>query len=346
MKRAVLISLIGATVLLADLTTNVQNQQSEQHQIRKSDQKSLQSQKSYTDNKSIGNEKSVSKNLTKSFNSIKSLQKTISYNKSDGWSITINFVSFFLKELRKQHYNRKAFFLTNRDLGMTDYIVAKDDRWGSIYNLEKKEAMELEATYRHGLNKRKTRKVAKYINLLYNTGNIIKNAILGLKSQKVTFDNVRELSRQALSKAKRATKKERLKIRNCNYGGNTNSVVCNNGEYAIELTNNIPRLYINGNLWYSSYEIVGIKPTLTLNFSKNNSEAMSKLNQMQSTKSVAKMIRDYTQQLKQKGLTKIAQQIESRFIEDTLSNGKTKSVNTIVNAINSGSPIAVLNIFK
>ena len=346
MKRAVLISLIGATVLFADLTTNVQNQQSKQHQMRKSDQKSLQSQKSFTDNKSIGNEKSVSKNLTKSFNSIKSLQKSISYNQSDGWGVTINFASYFLKELRKQHYNRKAFFLTNRDLGMTDYITAESDRWGSIYNLGKKEAMELEATYRHGLDKRKTKKVAKYINLLYNTGNIIKNAILQLRSQKVSFDNVRELSRQALSKAKRSTRRERLRIRGCNYGGNTNSVVCNSGEYTIELTNSIPKLYVNGNIWYSAYEIAGMKPTLTLNFSKNNSEAMSKLEQMQSTRSVAKMIRDYTQRLKQKGQTRIAQQIESRFIEDTLSNGKTKSVNSVVNAINSGSPIAVLNIFK
>ncbi len=347
MEKIVILILATASFVLADLNTNVQKQESKQHSYRYSDQKSLQNQKSFSKNETIGKEKSISKNLSKTFSNISTLNKTVSFNENSGWSVSINFTSFLINELRKLGWNEKAFFITNDDLGLNDFVVAEDEEWGSIYNLGKKEALEAEAKYRKKLDKRKTAKVAYYINLLYYTGNVIKNAIYELrKYQRINFDNIEYLSRQAIINAYKRTRRRKIRVRNCHFAGNTDTITCKSGLYTLALTPFIPNLYVNGALWYSANEIASMRPVITLSFSKSNTEALSKLEQIQSTKTVAKLIRDYTQKLRQKGETQLAQRIESKFIEDTLTKGKTRSVNSVLNAISSGSPIAVLKLFQ
>ena len=108
----------------------------------------------------------------------------------------------------------------------------------------------------------------------------------------------------------------------------------------------MPNLLINGYLYYSSSNIGFTKPTLTLSFATNLNQALSLLEQNAQTASIAKMIREYTQKLESEGKTKIANEIKSRFVEKALTININNQTNAIVNAINSGSPIAVLNIFK
>ena len=134
----------------------------------------------------------------------------------------------------------------------------------------------------------------------------------------------------------------------CNFGGNLDTVSCqtNQGIFTLKLTDSVPNLLINGYLYYSSSNIGFTKPTLTLSFATNLNQALSLLEQNAETASIARMIREYTQKLESEGKTKIANEIKSRFVEKALTTNITTQTNAVVNAINSGSPIAVLNIFK
>ena len=137
-------------------------------------------------------------------------------------------------------------------------------------------------------------------------------------------------------------------VYSCNFGGNLDTISCqtNKGIFTLKLTDSVPNLLINGYLYYSSSNIGFTKPTLTLSFATNLNEALSLLEQNAETASIARMVREYCQKLESEGKTKIANEIKSKFIEKALTTNVTTNTNAVINAINSGSPIAVLNIFK
>lgn len=139
-----------------------------------------------------------------------------------------------------------------------------------------------------------------------------------------------------------------MRIRHCRFGGNLDTFICRSdkGVATLIITNAIPTLLINGAVYYSATDIGFTKPMLTIAFSSNTNEALSKLAQDSSTAALTKLIRDYTNKLESEGKSKIASEIKARYVEKALTSNITTQTSAVVNAINSGSPIAVLNIFK
>jgi hypothetical protein len=344
-----IIFLIFPYLLFADITTNsqksIQKSKSEKEQIQK--QQQLQHQKSKT--LAHGKEKSLNKNVTNSISFIKSFNRTASKNASGTWSIQLNPIPYILMELQKLGWNKNAFFLTNKDLGFNFSYGRGDDE---VIDLNAKEFYTQKAQIRGRIDRDKIKKIQKLINLLYVTGQLVDETATQLKHfPTLNFLDFRKKIDHAILNSYKKLRKNGVKnayIYNCNFGGNLDTISCNTdkGIFTLKLTDSVPNLLINGYLYYSSSNIGFTKPTLTLSFATNLNQALSFLEQNAETASITKIIREYTQKLESEGKTKIANEIKSKFIEKALTTNITNQTSAIINAINSGSPIAVLNIFR
>jgi len=348
MKKLSLI-LVSFIFSFADIATSTQksNQKSKSEKEQLQQQKQLQHQKSKT--LSHGKEKSINKNVTKSFSFIKSFNRTASKSATGTWTIQLNPIPYILLELQNLGWDRQAFFLTNKDLGF-DFVTGSGE--DEIIDLNAKEFYIQKAQIRGKINRDKLQKIQKLINILYVTGQLVDKTTTYLKHfPSLNFLDFRKKIDFALKRAYQDLEKNGVKkayVYSCNFGGNLDTISCNTnkGIFTLKLTDSVPNLLINGYLYYSSSNIGFTKPTLTLSFATNLNQALSLLEQNAQTASIAKMIREYTQKLESEGKTKIANEIKSRFVEKALTININNQTNAIVNAINSGSPIAVLNIFK
>jgi len=336
-------------LLFADITTTTQksNQKSESEKEQLQQQQQIQTQHSKTLN--LGKEKSINKNITKSLSFIKSFNRTINKNATGTWSIQLNPIPYILLQLQKLGWNRKAFFLTNKDLG---FDFSNGDGEDEIIDLNAKDFYTQKAQVRGRIGRNKLQNIQKLINILYTTGQLVDKTTTYLKHfPTLNFLEFRKKIYFALNKAYKDLQKNGVKktyVYSCNFGGNLDSITCNTSQaiFTLKLTDSVPNLLINGYLYYSSNNIGFTKPTLTLSFATNVNQALSILEQNNETASIAKAVREYCQKLESEGKTKIANQIKSKFVEKALTTNITAQTNSVVNAINSGSPIAVLNIFK
>jgi hypothetical protein len=336
-------------LLFADITTSTQksNQKlkSEKEQLQHQEQLQYQKSKTLTQ----GKEKSINKNVTQSLSFIKSFNRTASRSATGTWTIQLNPIPYILIELQRLGWDRQAFFLTNKDLGF-DFVSGEGDN--EIIDLNAKEFYTQKAQIRGKISRDKLQKIQKLINILYITGQLVDRTTTYLKHfPSLNFLDFRKKIDLALKKAYLDLKKngvEKAYVYSCNFGGNLDTISCNTnkGIFTLKLTDSVPNLLINGYLYYSSSNIGFTKPTLTLSFATNLNQALSLLEQNAETASIARMIRKYTQKLESEGKTKIANEIKSKFVEKALTTNITTQTNAIVNAINSGSPISVLNIFK
>jgi len=348
MKKISLI-LIPFVFSFADITTSTQksNQKSQSQREQLQQQEQLQHQQSKT--LTIGKEKSINKNVTNSLSFIKSFNRTASKTATGTWTIQLNPIPYILMELQRFGWNRQAFFLTNKDLGF-DFISGSGD--DEVIDLNAKDFYTQKAQVRGRISRDKLQKIQKLINVLYVTGQLVDKTTTYLKHfPTLNFLDFRKKIDLALKRAYLDLQKNGVKrayIYSCNFGGNLDTISCNadKGVFTLKLTDSVPNLLINGYLYYSSSNIGFTKPTLTLSFATNLNEALSLLEQNTKTASITRLIREYCQKLQSEGKTKIANQIKSKFIEKALTTNITTQTNAIVNAINSGSPIAVLNIFK
>jgi len=336
-------------LLFADIQTSTQksNQKSKSEKEQLQQQEQLQHQQSKT--LTQGKEKSINKNVTQSLSFIKSFNRTASKSATGTWTIQLNPIPYILLELQNLGWDRQAFFLTNKDLGF-NFIEGEDD--DEVIDLNAKEFYTQKAQIRGKIERDKLQKIQKLINILYITGQLVDRTTTYLKHfPSLNFLDFRKKIDFALKRAYQDLEKNGVKkayVYSCNFGGNLDTISCNTnkGIFTLKLTDSVPNLLINGYLYYSSSNIGFTKPTLTLSFATNLNQALSLLEQNAQTASIARMIREYTQKLESEGKTKIANEIKSRFVEKALTTNITTQTNAIVNAINSGSPIAVLNIFK
>jgi len=253
--------------------------------------------------------------------------------------------------MKLQHlgWDRQAFFLTNKDLGFNFVTGEGDDE---IIDLNTKDFYTQKAQLRGKIGRDKLQKIQKLINILYVTGQLVDKTTTYLKHfPSLNFLDFRKKIDFALKKAYLDLQKngvKRVYLYSCNFGGNLDTISCqtDKGIFTLKLTDSVPNLLINGYLYYSSSNIGFTKPTLTLSFATNLNQALSLLEQNTETASITKLIREYCQKLESEGKTKIANEIKSRFVEKALTTNVITNTNAIINAINSGSPIAVLNIFK
>jgi len=348
MKRLSLI-LVSFIFSFADITTSAQksNQKTQSKKEQLQQQEQLQHQQSKT--LTQGKEKSINKNVTQSLSFIKSFNRTASKTATGSWTIQLNPIPYILMELQRLGWDRQAFFLTNRDLDF-DFVTGSGE--GEIIDLNAKEFYMQKAQVRGKISRDKLQTIQNLINILYITGQLVDKTTTYLKHfPSLNFLDFRKKIDFALKRAYLDLQKNGIKkayVYSCNFGGNLDTISCNTnkGIFTLKLTDSVPNLLINGYLYYSSSNIGFTKPTLTLSFATNLNQALSLLEQNAETASIARMIREYTQKLESEGKTKIANEIKSRFVEKALTTNITTQTNAVVNAINSGSPIAVLNIFK
>jgi hypothetical protein len=104
--------------------------------------------------------------------------------------------------------------------------------------------------------------------------------------------------------------------------------------------------FLNEGKWYSEDVIAYKTFVINANFAKSDADALAILAQDARTKSIATAIRDYTSKLEQKGLTKQASAIKQRFIEKAMTTNVSQNTQATIQAINSGSPTAVLKVFQ
>ena len=335
--------------LFADITTSTQksNQKSKSEKEQLQQQEQLQHQQSKT--LTLGKEKSINKNVTQSLSFIKSFNRTVSKSATGTWTIQLNPIPYILMELQNLGWDRQAFFLTNKDLGF-DFVSGEGD--DEIIDLNAKDFYTQKAQLRGKIGRDKLQKIQKLINVLYITGQLVDRTTTYLKHfPSLNFLDFRKKIDFALKKAYLDLQKNGVKkayVYSCNFGGNLDIISCqtDKGIFTLKLTDSVPNLLINGYLYYSATNIGFTKPTLTLSFATNLNEALSLLEQNAETASIARMIKKYCQKLESEGKTKIANEIKSKFIEKAITTNITTQTNAIVNAINSGSPIAVLNIFR
>ncbi len=331
------------STLFGDITTSTQKQEQKTKSKKEQTQRSQTEQLQHNKQLSKGKEKSISRSLTYTLNNIRSNSHTVARTKSGAWIIQLNPIPHILLQMRELGWNKKAFFLSNKDIG-TAYFVDNDE---DIIDLNAQSYYDAKAKMRGRIDQKVMQNIANYINLLNYSGRVAEKAANYMQHYpKTSFSDIEKLAKAAVYKAYKNTRKEYIDIYECRYGGNLDTYECNNGKYVLILTNSIPTLLKNGIPFYSGTNIGYSRPLLTVTFATNTNDAFTKLIQDQNTRTVAKLIRDYTSKLESKGKTKIAQEIKSKFIEKALNTNLQTSVNTVVNAINSGSPIAVLNIFK
>lgn len=346
--KKIIFCLFCASLLLADINNNVQQSTNEQDSKRSSNQ--IQEQKSKTMNKTLGqgSEKSYSNTTTDTLSKIESQNFTATKSVNGSLSLAINPVPIIIKTFRELGWDKRSFFLTMDDIGVVDYVVASDDDYGELQNLGKLEGIRNEAARQKRISPKSIHNLRQHISLLYNTGLLMRNAVLLLqRTPDLSVDDFENKVKQAASTAYNQTNQTVLEINQCNYGGDMNSYVCEGGKYTLILTNSVPTLLVDGSSWYSAQSVGHIQnASLNLSFANSMQDAFSKLTQNQASKSVAGMVRDYTNKLTQEGQSEVANAIKSKFVEKSLTTGTNKTASATVNAINSGSPTAVLKVFQ
>jgi hypothetical protein len=347
MKKPIILSLtlplFFVSSLFADISNQTSNQKSEQESERNSEQKSINQSDTKTLQESRGSENSDVKTVTKNLSEIKSFTKSVTKSKSGNWSVNINPIPYILMEMRALGWDRRAFSLRNSDLGTT-YYVDKDEE---IIDLNVKAYNESKASTRGKMSKQQIAKIQNTIELLYFSGEVADKASSLMQNfYDPNIKNINELAKQAVHKAYNNTEPKRFNISSCNYGGSNDVYTCNDGEFTIVLTSSVPTLLRNGAPYYSAERIGFNTPSLTISFATNDSDAMSKVEQDSESRSVAQAVRQYTAHLEQQGQSEVASKIKTAMIEKALTSNLSTTASATVQAINSGSPTAVLKIFQ
>ena len=342
--RKFLILLVFFAFANADIGNQTSKNKSEQSTIRNSSQSSKQKSDTITKSKTKGNENSTSETISNTLSKITSFNHTVTTSNSGSWDIILNPIPHILSELRKIGWAREAFYLKNSDIG-TSYFTDNNEE---IIDMNAKAFYESKAQMKGGLDDGQIQKLQKYINILYYTATVISSTTKELQSYpNLKIEKFDDEMKKAIIKVYKAIKNyNQIYIYSCNFAGDINSYSCNNGKYTLVITNALPLLYINGASYYSATSVGFINPTLKISFATSTNDAFSKLAQNQDSRSVAGMIRDYTSKLVQQGHSDIATTIRNKFVEKSLNHGININATTTVQAINSGSPMAVLKLFQ
>jgi len=345
--KIILIILLCFMGLNADVSNQVTKSGTQQNTKKQSNQISNNKTKSINKTVGKGAEKSNSKTISQTLSKISSINHSITKSINGNWNITLNPIPYVLETLRGLGWNKKSFWLTQDDIGAVDYIIADDDEYGELQNVNKLQAIQSEAQNRKRIGKAQTIKLERYISLLYNTANITAKAIKILQNYPdLQIENFNYKVKEAVFRAYKSTRGKKIIFTKCNYAGDTNSYSCDYGRYTLILTNALPNLLIDGAPYYSHNSMAFLTPSISISFATSTSNAFSKLAQNQQSNTIAGMIRDYTNKLEQRGESETATRIKNLFVEKTLNNSITHNTSAIVDAINSGSPLAVLKIFQ
>jgi hypothetical protein len=116
--------------------------------------------------------------------------------------------------------------------------------------------------------------------------------------------------------------------------------------YILQIATDTPTLLVNGDFWYSQTKVAYKQLQITANYADSTSDALAKLEQTSQTAAVATAVRNYASALETRGQTKMANMIRNKFVEKALTNSESLNSQATIQAINSGSPTAVLKIFQ
>lgn len=347
MKKILGVSLVlslCSTLTYADLSNSTRKDNSQSDSKRSQEQTSIQEQKSINNTKSQGIDDSSQKSTTQSLSTIHSNTKSVAHTKSEGWEIKTNPIPFILEQLRRAGIDRRAIYLTNKDIGTSYYV---DENEEIIDNIKKNYYLS-KATTRGVVSSDSLYRLKQIVSLLNYAGKISDKTIkiLTVTPGENTIKNIEKRVVFALKQAIKEIRFENIEIYSCRFGGNNDIYTCNNGEYVVQLTTSVPILMRNGVPVFSAERIGYATPLISLTYANSTSDALSTLEQNSETASITKTVRNYTNYLRSVGETKIASGIESKFIEKAITNNVTNSVSALIPAINSGNPLAVLKIFQ
>ena len=343
MKKQIALSLLLAVSLLADLSNQTSNSKSDSNTERNSEQKSINQSDSKTIQNSRGGESSETKTLSQTLSQIKSSTKSVTRSSNGSWSVSINPIPYILSEMRALGWDRRAFSLRNDDIGTSFFYQGNSD----IIDLNAKAYGESKAASRGTMSKEQINKLQDAIELLDFSGAVaLKASELMKDSYKPGLSNIEEVAKDAVLKANDTLMPKKYSIQQCHFGGNNDTYDCNDGEFTVVLTSSVPTLMKNGTAYYSSERVGYAQPTLTLSVATNDSDALSIVEQDTQSKAVAQAVREYTSKLEQSGQSEVASKIKTAMIEKALTSNLSTTANATVQAINSGSPTAVLKIFQ
>lgn len=350
MKKVILITagtLFLASGVFADIGTNAQKQNQKSQSERESIQYGEQLNDNYSKQKSVGSENSTTNSNTKSKTKSTSKTNTKTATETKSWTITVSPFGYFSQALLNAGWDKRAFFVSPRDLGTVGYM-----KKGYIDELAK-DFTEKQAAYKNEVDEENLPKIEEVINVLYATGSIMdkaKDKMAALNA--VNLEGLSQVAGTAAVEAARQYKHNYVHISSCNFNKDVSSYFCHgaqkggNNTYILQIATDVPSLTVNGDYWYSQSKVAYKSLQITASFADSTSDALAKLAQTSETASIATAVRDFTSKLESKGQTKTAQMIRNKFVEKALTNTDSLNSQATIQAINSGSPTAVLKIFQ
>jgi len=342
-SKIILSLTLFSTLASADISNQTSNSHSTQKSSKESLQKNINQSDTKSTNKTRGNEKSINQNLSHTLSEIKSVSKSVSKSKTGTWSIQINPIPYILMQMRALGWDKRAFSLKNSDVG-TSYFVDDDE---DIIDMNAQAFYDAKSKMRGHMDRDQIRKLQNIIVLLNYSGEIASKASDYMKQYyNADISNIKVVADAAVRKAYAIIKPRKINIYKCSYGGTEDIYNCNDSEYTVMLTHSVPTLLKNGIPYYSAEKIGYATPMLTLSFATSDNEALTKLMQDNNSRAVVQSIRAYTSYLEQHGQSEVASKIKSAVVEKALTTNLSTVANATVQAINSGSPLDVLRIFK
>lgn len=341
-------SFLTCNTVFAAFGTDMSNQNSRSESNSDSRKNSVSTSKnqsvttSETNNK--GDETSRTDTITRNLTETSTATKSVTRSSNGAWSISLSPVAYLFIQLKQLGWDRDAFNLTPKDLGVS-YFVDDDDE---IVDVSKKRYQASKAEMQSKLTSTQQQKISKVIKTLYVTSQLLERAIGNLTSSKANLDlsNIKDFAGDAITRAYNAGGVIVPEIYNCRWGGNQNTFTCNDGEWTLIINPSIPQLLHFGTAVYSANQVGHATPMLTITIASNDSDAFSIAGADSRSKATADAIRAYTSKLKSEGKSDVASKITQASLERAFTNGLNKNHNEVMQAINGNSPSQLLSILK
>jgi len=339
---------LACNTAFAAFGTDMSNQNSRTESSSDSKKNSVSTSKNQSNTKSEtqnqGAEKSYTDTLTRNLSETSTATKSVTRSTNGAWSISLSPVAYLFIQLKQMGWDREAFSLTPKDLGISYFVDNEDE----VVDVAQRRHQASKAEMQSKLTAAQQQKVAKAIQTLYITSQLLERAIGGLTASKANLDlsNIKDFAGDAIKRAYNAGGVIVPEIYNCRWGGNQNTFTCNDGEWTLILNPSIPQLLHFGTAVYSANQVGHATPMLTITIANNDSDAFSIAGADSRSKATADAIRAYTSKLKSEGKSDVASKITQASMERAFTSGLNKNHNDVMQAINGNSPSQLLSILK
>lgn len=340
--------LVSSSSVFAAFGTDMSNSNTRSMSDSSSQKESATASKNQSINKgetkNKGDEKSYSDTITRNLSETRSATKSVTRSTNGAWSISLSPVAYLFMQLKELGWDKEAFHLTPKDLG-TSYFIDDDDE---VVDVSQKKYMASKAEMQSKLTPEQQAKVAKHVQMLYVTSQLLEKAIGNLTASGANLDlsNIKTFAGNSIKQAYGSGGINVPQIYNCRFGGNINTFTCNDGEWTLILNPSIPQLLHFGTAIYSANQIGHSTPMLTITIAKNDADAFSVASADANSKATADAIRQYASRLKSEGQNEVASKIQQTALEKSFTSNLSQTHNQVMQAINGNSASQLMSILK